>query len=427
MKVKLYPARPKNDETGLLAFLMEGNRILRVGIGKSVVTSHWDAKKGKIKKNYSEASEVNQELDGLKLKAENLYSYAVNQGIADPLLYAQQQLILHIDKLRNREKPAEVVAAAPPPAVPMLLESYRRFIAAKIAEQLAPASVKVLRTTYNHLANVFSENTTLAEFIARSGKDSPQDNTAAAKWRAYLFVTFTSNTVGKHLAVTKRFLHFCADRELITGTHFVRLFTAANIERPASTFALTAAEIEAIESLSYNDRPEVEAVRLLFLLCCYSGLRISDAVRVRPHHADRYSLNIDIIKTRENHKVTITPPLRRTLTAIFDGMKSGAFITPKFTQQINDYLKVIGKDAGLTDDVEIVKYRGNTPEKTIKKKYELLTTHCGRRTNITESLKRGIPERYVMQSSNHKDERSFRKYVKLAQTDVQAAFLEAWK
>lgn len=48
--------------------------------------------------------------------------------------------------------------------------------------------------------------------------------------------------------------------------------------------------------------------------------------------------------------------------------------------------------------------------------YEVLTTHVGRKSFITNSLILGIPERVVKEVSGHKDEKSFQQYVKLVES-----------
>lgn len=422
MKVKYYLARPDSQETGIVITLRSGEKTIRVGAGITVNPDHWNTEKGRLRQNYSAASEINTLLDNLSVSAQKYFAYAQTQNIPEPLRYTQQQLIAND---LPREKPAPPVVEVAPSAVPMLLECYRQFIESKKADKLAPASVKVLKTTLTHLAKVFSETTTLAEFCRKSETD--KDKTPAKKWQKYLYEHFTDNSHAKHLRVVKRFLFWCIERDLITGINPTKLFSTAGIEKAASSFALTAAEVKAIEATMFPARPEIESVRLLFLLQCYSGLRISDALRVRPHHVRGNALTIDIVKTREPHHVPITPPLHRVLTAMFDAIKTGAFIAPKFTQQVNDYLKVIGKDAGLTDELEIVRYKGNTAITEVRKKYEVLTTHVGRRSFITESLRRGIGERLVMKASGHTDEKSFRKYVKLSARDVENAYTEKWQ
>jgi len=48
--------------------------------------------------------------------------------------------------------------------------------------------------------------------------------------------------------------------------------------------------------------------------------------------------------------------------------------------------------------------------------YEVLTSHVGRKSYITNSLILGVPERVVKEVSGHKDEKSFRRYVQLAES-----------
>jgi hypothetical protein len=55
----------------------------------------------------------------------------------------------------------------------------------------------------------------------------------------------------------------------------------------------------------------------------------------------------------------------------------------------------------------------------------LISSHCGRKTFITNSLILGIPERVVRSISNHKDEKNFRKYVNISEVHKQKA-LSAW-
>jgi len=44
-----------------------------------------------------------------------------------------------------------------------------------------------------------------------------------------------------------------------------------------------------------------------------------------------------------------------------------------------------------------------------------MTSHVGRKSYITNSLILGVPERVVKEVSGHKDEKSFNRYVKLAE------------
>ena len=56
---------------------------------------------------------------------------------------------------------------------------------------------------------------------------------------------------------------------------------------------------------------------------------------------------------------------------------------------------------------------GNKRYEEVYPKYELLTTHCGRRTFIVNSLYLGIPAEVVMKWTGHTDYDSMKPYVKI--------------
>ena len=58
--------------------------------------------------------------------------------------------------------------------------------------------------------------------------------------------------------------------------------------------------------------------------------------------------------------------------------------------------------------------------------YEIMTAHVARKTFITNSLILGVPERVVREISDHKDEKSFRRYIKLADSYKTAKLFEAY-
>lgn len=68
---------------------------------------------------------------------------------------------------------------------------------------------------------------------------------------------------------------------------------------------------------------------------------------------------------------------------------------------------------GWNEKVVLTRYRGAIPVKRQFLRHELVTSHVMRKTFISVSLELNIPERVVKAISNHKDERSFRRYVKL--------------
>lgn len=58
--------------------------------------------------------------------------------------------------------------------------------------------------------------------------------------------------------------------------------------------------------------------------------------------------------------------------------------------------------------------------------YEVLPSHAGRKSFILNSLILGVPERVVKEVSGHKDEKSFARYVKLAENSKAQVIRKAF-
>ena len=97
----------------------------------------------------------------------------------------------------------------------------------------------------------------------------------------------------------------------------------------------------------------------------------------------------------------------KILNSYFDNNLSLPAIS---TQKMNDYLKELGKLCEFNDIVPILRISRNKKTEQVKHKYELLTTHTGRRTFVTLSYQRGIPDYILIRITGHKNIETFRTY-----------------
>jgi len=88
-------------------------------------------------------------------------------------------------------------------------------------------------------------------------------------------------------------------------------------------------------------------------------------------------------------------------------------------QNYNEYLKELGKLAGIDTPETIVHYQGAERKERTVPKYELLTSHTGRKSFITNGLYLGIPAEVIMQWTGHKDHRTMEAYYKIVQKHRQ--------
>ena len=78
---------------------------------------------------------------------------------------------------------------------------------------------------------------------------------------------------------------------------------------------------------------------------------------------------------------------------------------------MNVYLKELGKAAGLDAMTRVVYFRGTERREEFFPKYELLTTHCARRTFVVTALQLGIPPEVIMRWTGHSSYEAMKPYV----------------
>ena len=78
-------------------------------------------------------------------------------------------------------------------------------------------------------------------------------------------------------------------------------------------------------------------------------------------------------------------------------------------------LRMPGEQVKFAWPVKISRYYEGSLHQEQVPFFEVLSSDVGRRSLITNSLILGVPERVVKEVSGHKDEKSFARYVKLAE------------
>ena len=195
-------------------------------------------------------------------------------------------------------------------------------------------------------------------------------------------------------------------------------------EEEVLLFSLDEEELERLANCALPNEKYLESIRNAFLILCYTGLRYNDLYNLT---ADNIDLKSRIINVRtEKTDAIVKIPITEKLLKILDRFEVFEFNIISNTH-FNKHLKYIAKFADLNREVEYIRFEDGN--KVIKKVpiYLIISSHCGRRTFITNALKKGISERLIMKITGHKSAKAFAKYIKLTETEAQDAFMEAFK
>lgn len=240
--------------------------------------------------------------------------------------------------------------------------------------------------------------------------------TFADKFTAYLVgpAHLTDNTISKILTRVKLFMKWAGGRGLHANSYYPKMTWA---RREPDVMTLTAEELAHLAVLPLPKGGYLDNARGLFMLSCYTGLRYSDLVSVRPEHVRGNMLRLVMHKTKD----VVTIPLRPEAAALVAQLAAGE-LRPVANQVLNRFLKELGQRAELAVPVEVVRYRGGKRESETLPKWQRLTCHTGRRTFATLALEQGLRPELVMKITGHKSWASFKRYVNITADVVSKEF-----
>ena len=162
------------------------------------------------------------------------------------------------------------------------------------------------------------------------------------------------------------------------------------------------------------DDPLETIVRDKYVVNCFLGLRYSDFNNLEAHFFKKKTIGgKEFIVYSGRAKKTdqlVEFAVHPTAVSILERYN---YQLPKMIDtKFNSLLKEVCVKAGLSSIERIREIRGTETIVKNLPKYELITSHAGRRSFCTNFYNEGISIQAIMSISGHCDEKEFRKYVK---------------
>lgn len=172
----------------------------------------------------------------------------------------------------------------------------------------------------------------------------------------------------------------------------------------------------------FGKQEHLREVRDFFCFCCFTGLRYSDAAKLKKE--DIRDGHIELTTQKDSELLRI--PLNKYSQSILDKyaatpMWKNSALPVISNQKTNSYIKDLGQLCGINTPIREVEFRGAERNEYIRPKYDLLTTHCGRRTFICNALALGIPPQTVMAITGHSDYTAMKPYIAVANSSIEDA------
>ena len=389
-----------------LLFRFNGNdHVIATGTNLEVSKDYW---KNKHKLKVKDISVINKQIEiNTEInKITNHILKAFEQSGASDLLN-KQWLDKQLNSYYNRNTKIKTI----PKDIVRFIEYYVE----QRLNEVKPASItkfKVVKHKLQRLENHIGRSI----FINEINEEFKELFVNYCKGENY-----SQNTMQRELNIIKMFCKFAKYKGV--DVHIELEGLKLNKEKTEKIY-LSLKEIDQIEAAQI-DKPYLITARDWLIISCFTGQRISDFMRFNKEmirvEDSKTLLEFDQQKTGK----TMTIPLHSKVTSILKKY-NGDFPKRISDQRYNDYLKEVCKIAKLHQKIQGKKQINTSKDPLERKvrrvegmypKYELVTSHIGRRSFATNHYGK-IPTSYLIYVTGHSSEEMFLNYIGKSNKDM---------
>jgi len=235
-------------------------------------------------------------------------------------------------------------------------------------------------------------------------------------------VGFLNDTLNKFIDNLKLFLKWSMERGYHQNQDFLKYKIAKSQKKYKNldVIVLTENELNSIKELDLSGNKRLEQVRDLFVFCVHTGQRWSDIEGFQSSQIQGEDWVFIAQKTRKKTEI----PLVGFGKTAYKVLEKYDFKLPLLSsQKFNDYIKEVGKLAGIDTEITITRFAGTSRIQISKPKYEFISAHTARRTCVTLLLSKGVAPNMIMKLTGHTDIETLMKYINVHSQDLKSAFL----
>lgn len=403
--INFYPNKDKerNGYAPLRCYVRFNSQALVFNLGYNVTLNAWNNETQRCKRNtfHDKQNIPANEINKILVSCEDVVNECFTHFEQQEIIPTKEELKHLIDVKTGKIKEKNIDKNNFINIFDLCIEQ------AQNTEKWTHGTKKAKKVVRNHLCN-FNPNLSLSDF---------DDVNLPEKLINYYLkteATISNITLQKHFSVIKSVLRWAIRNRYIENSYFLSYKLELKTARKQIIF-LTWDELMKVNNYDFSSKPYLDAVRDVFCFCCFTSLRYSDVANLKAENIAEDKIHFTTIKTAD----TLDIELNKYSRAILDKYKGSTFakgrVLPVISnQKMNDYLKEMAKMCGLDTPITTTSYKGTKRIETTTPKYELITTHAGRRTFISNAIMLGIPPEIVMKWSGHSDYKAMKPYIEIA-------------
>lgn len=400
----------------------DGNRFdLSASTKIKISPKFWDNKNQKIRNviDVPNRDIINERLLKLKLDLINNFNQNYTEGEIIDKNWLNEQINVFYNRPKDEGKGKEYLI--------YLSDFARWWIKEKAPTHKVSASRFMDEKTIGHYEQVLNN---LEKFQGKN-KIKLKDTTAEVFDDISNYLTntekYSSVTVKRKISRLKFFCNRAEEENIpVNKGYKTRVFVQQEEEQYKEPY-LNESEIETLFKLNLTDQT-LNNVRDNWIIGLWTGLRISDFLtRLDISNISDDFIEIKTKKTGNKVAIPLHPQVREVLK------KYNGNLPPKISEQkFNEYIKIIGEEAGFTQEMigGIIEVDEKTKIKRKKigsyPKYKLITSHICRRSFCTNLIGK-VPNQVIMSVAGWSNEKQMLEYVKLTNLDRATELKKYWE
>lgn len=397
-EIKFYLEKRKDKSTGqiitknvpiILFYSFNGQR-LQYFTGIRIDAAKWDEENMKVSKGYAEASDINKELGKLKSKVEDIHdrAKALNEELS--LEYFRERLKGNSTANKGKKLFSEC------------LEEYYTSSALTKGD----GTMRAIKSSFNILTDFSKFSGSKLEFknITQEFYDNLLDYCFNEKG-------YKNGYTGKLIKDLKAFLNWSTERGYNEQLDFQRKSFKKLTEEPEIIF-LNHEELMYLYNHKLKETEQFKEIRDVFCFGCFTGMRYSDILALKPEHIQDDFIRYRIVKTGQVNMIPLNPYSKKILNK-YKGKLVDKCLPVISEQKTNEYLKLLFEKIELNRKVQKVNFQGAKSIKVTAPLHQVITFHISKKTFMTNFLAKGGSLLTAMSITGNKDFKTARRYYKV--------------
>lgn len=382
--------------------------VVTFNVGYTINPEKWSketqrCKKGAMNKKRFTSTEINKEIQRLENIAESVFKhFEETEKVPD-----KQEFKNEFNRLNGKLN--KIIDT----------KSFKSVLLEFCSDQgslngWSDSTYRKFKTLYNHLIE-FNPDIKLSDFTEDT----------LTKFVSFCIETkdFQNTTTLKNVKLLKWFLKWAHRKKYLECNDFDLFSPKLKTVSDKEVVFLSWAELMKLYNMKFPpNKLYLERARDVFCFQCFTSLRYSDVDNLKKEDIKENHFTIVAIKTGS----TLTIDLNDYSRSILDKYKESVFDNNRAlpvisNQTYNDYLKELCFIAGINEPIKTAYYKGGKRIEEIKPKYDLISSHTGRRTFICNALLMGILPITVMEWTGHSDYKAMKPYIAIADEERKKA------